>query len=334
MQTIFEAVSESTPGEKWLNIYRSTWPLYKRWYLSQGVMDRPSYSICRKKLIEYMPELIPVYDQLRELTDGSDMAARFLSLYCPPPYISGCSQLIWPEPEARLIRNYDFSPRRIDGIILNSSWLGKKVIAMSDCLIGVLDGMNEDGLCVSLTFGGSQQVGKGFGIPIILRYILETCENTRQAEHALKRIPIHMAYNVTVIDERGDFFTAHLFPGKDAIIDRKKRIATNQQPFGIKWKSYARASATSEREVQLEKYLATGTMNFNQIASAFLSPPLYSTDYKNGFCTLYTVIYYPQEKVVELRWPDSNWVLDFPNFIEGRRVIRYQDKGAVTLLND
>ena len=333
MQTTFEAVSEAIPGIKWQNIFRRTWPLYKRWYLSQGTVDRPSYQTCRNRLIEHMPELIPVYDQLRELTAGSSMASRFLSLYCPPAYISGCSQLIWPAPEARLIRNYDYSPRRLDGVILNSSWLGKNVIAMSDCLIGVLDGMNEDGLCVSLTFGGSRQVGKGFGIPIILRYILETCENSKQAQLALERIPTHMAYNVTVIDAHGDYFTAHLFPGKDTIIDRKQRIATNHQPHDIKWESYADASATLDREAELEKYLALGHMNFQQVASAFHYPPLYSTDFKGGFSTLYTSIYYPNEKVVELRWPDSNWILNFPNFSEGMRTISYRAEGAVTIQN-
>ena len=333
MQTIFEAVSESTPGIKWQNVFRRTWPLYKRWYLSQGTMERPTYKTCRNRLIEFMPEIIPVYDQLRDLTAGSDMASRFLSLYYPPAYISGCSQLIWPAPEARLIRNYDYSPKRLDGVILNTKWLEKNVIAMSDCLIGVLDGMNDDGLCVSLTFGGSRQVGKGFGIPIILRYILETCETAKQAQHALERIPTHMAYNVTVIDSKGDYFTAHLFPGKDTIINRTKRTATNHQPYDIKWKSYANASATLAREAELEKYLAEENMDFQQISSAFHYPPLYSTDFKNGFSTLYTSIYYPNEKIVELRWPDSNWILSFDNFTEGKRTISYRTNGAVTLQN-
>ena len=38
---------------------------------------------------------------------------------------------------------------------------------MSDCLWGLLDGMNDDGLGVSLTFGGRRVLGDGFGIPIV-----------------------------------------------------------------------------------------------------------------------------------------------------------------------
>ena len=38
----------------------------------------------------HMPEIVPLYDQLCELAGGGDQAARFLSFYCPPPYLSGC----------------------------------------------------------------------------------------------------------------------------------------------------------------------------------------------------------------------------------------------------
>jgi len=38
-------------------------------------------------------------------------------------------------------------------------------MGMSDCLWGLLDGVNGDGLCASLTFGGRRIVGVGFGIP-------------------------------------------------------------------------------------------------------------------------------------------------------------------------
>ncbi len=74
-----------------------------------------------------------------------------------------------------LVRNYDYHPALWDGVLLSSSWTGRRVIAMLDSLWGVLDGINEDGLAVSLAFGGRQVVGEGFGMPLILRYVLETC---------------------------------------------------------------------------------------------------------------------------------------------------------------
>ena len=331
MQITFEAINEEKPSLKWQNVFKRSWPAYKRWYLSEGIEKRPTYRACVKKLNEHMPEIIPAYESLCELAGGGDLAARFLSLYNPPAYISGCSQIIWPDPQPRLIRNYDYSPKLLDGMILKSRWLEHDVISFSDCLVGVLDGINQHGLCVSLTFGGSREVGDGFGIPIILRYILETCENAKQAKTALIRIPTHMAYNVSVVDKDSSFFTAHLFPGKQTQIVENKRIATNHQPFDKKWESYARASATLEREAALQELLGNQEIQLNNLLYSFSIPPLYSTNYKNGFGTLYTSIYYPREKLIEIRWPDSNWILGFEHFAEGQRVIQYHTSGAMTL---
>ena len=331
MQITFEAVSEDKPSIKWQNIFKRSWPAYKRWYLSEGLGARPTYSACLKKLNQHMPEIIPAYEALCELAGGGDLEARFLSLYNPPAYISGCSQLIWPPPNSRLIRNYDYSPKLLDGMILKSKWINHQVISFSDCLIGTLDGINEHGLCVSLTFGGSRQVGDGFGIPIILRYILETCVTTKQAQNALKRIPTHMAYNVSVIDSKNDYFTAHLFPGQETIILKDRRIATNHQPFDKDWKSYAKATATLERESALKIILQNPDWSNYQILNSFHSPPLYSTNYKRGFGTLYTSVYYPAERLLEICWPDSNWILGFDHFTQGQRVIQYLPTGAITL---
>jgi predicted choloylglycine hydrolase len=90
-----------------------------------------------------------------------------------------------------------------------------KVIGLSDCMWGLLDGINEDGLVVALSFGGRQEVGEGFGVPLVLRYVLETCTRTDEACAALARVPVHMSYNVTVVDRSGDFSTVFLVPGQE-----------------------------------------------------------------------------------------------------------------------
>ena len=80
-----------------------------------------------------------------------------------------------------LVRNYDYAPALCDGVILHSKWNDQWVIGMSDGLFGLLDGINQSGLAVSLTFGGRRVVGDGFGVPLILRYILEFCETVKDA---------------------------------------------------------------------------------------------------------------------------------------------------------
>ena len=60
-------------------------------------------------------------------------------------------------------------------------WFGRRVIAMREAFWGCLDGMNEDGLAVSLTFGGRKAHGPGIAMPMVLRYVLETCRSTKEA---------------------------------------------------------------------------------------------------------------------------------------------------------
>src|SRR5699024_8794616 len=187
------------------------WPQYKAWFLSAGQQARPGYVTSSKRLRTSMPELMPIYEQLVELAGGGDIAARFLSFYRPPPYLLGCSQAVWPGAQPALIRNYDYSPQLFEWTLLHTCWL-RPVIAISDCLWGVLDGMNDAGLAASLAFGGSKATGDGFGVPLVLRYILETCDDVAQACNVLRRVSVHMAYNITLLDRNGAYITVYLSP--------------------------------------------------------------------------------------------------------------------------
>ncbi len=65
------------------------------------------------------------------------------------------------------MRNYDYPASRLEGTIASTAWTGRRVIGMTDCLSGLLDGMNDAGLAVSLTFGGRRASGPGFGVPLV-----------------------------------------------------------------------------------------------------------------------------------------------------------------------
>jgi hypothetical protein len=54
---------------------------------------------------------------------------------------------------------------------------------------------------------------------------------------------------------------------------------------------------------------------------AFLKPPLYSTAFNHGFGTLYTAVYRPRKKEMELRWPGVVWPLSMKDFQEGAREV-------------
>lgn len=268
-----------------------------------------------------MPEIVPTYETLVDLAGGGDTAARFLSFYCPPPYLSGCSQAVWPGDEPLLVRNYDYPPQLSDGVILNTRWNRRWVTGMTDGLFGMVDGMNDAGLAVSLTFGGRTVVGDGFGVPLIIRYVLEFCRTVRDAAKALKRIPCHMAYNVTAVDREGRHMTAYLSPDRGCTIS-DSRVATNHQEQ-VEWHRHARATATVERERFLLHRLTLHDEPADKFIAAFQKPPLYSAAYDRGFGTLYTAVYWPARNAVEYRWPGDIWRHGTTALEEGSREIRY-----------
>jgi predicted choloylglycine hydrolase len=322
MELTFSALEEDLPGPRWQGRFARDWPAYRQWYLVDGIDIRPTYAKCQRELKRHMPELLPTYERLCELAGGGDLEARFLSLYCPPAYLTGCSQIVWPGADPILLRNYDYAPNLAEGLILRSRWNGRRVLAMVDCLWGVLDGLNESGLAISLTFGGRRVVGEGFGVPIILRYILEFCESVAEARAVLARVPSHMAYNVTLVDREGAFCTAYLAPDRKPLI-KQVPIAANHQGR-IDWHQYARATSTLERERYLFFRLQDPDMTEERLIGYFLNSPLYTRAYVKGFGTLYTSLYRPVSGLASYIWPDGCWDLDLNHFQEGVRHQRFE----------
>jgi len=315
MQLNFRAIHEDRPGPIWRDLFAAFWPAYRTWFFSEGADERPPRVVAESRLKQDMPELMPTYRRLLDLAGGGADEARFLALYRPAPYLTGCSQAVWTGEEPALIRNYDYTPRLWEAVLLSTTWNNRRVMAMSDCLWGVLDGVNESGLAVSLSFGGRKAVGDGFGCPLILRYVLETTTTTREAMKALARVPTHMAYNITAVDARGDFATVYLSPDRAAQV-RRWPLATNHQEEGG-WERYIEKTSSIERERFLAERLGDPRGSFDNFASAFLSAPLFSTDYGAASGTLYTSVYYPVRRSMELRWPGRTVTFDLGTFEPG-----------------
>lgn len=247
----FEAINEDVPGSKWRRVFNRHWPAYSRWFMRDGIRSRPTYSTSLKALRRYMPKLLPSYEAIVETAGGGDLEGRFLSMWCPPFYVGACSQAILTGAEPSLIRNYDYSPRLLQGTWLASRFNGKRVVAVVDCLWGVLDGINEDGLAVSLAFGGRTAAGEGFGVPIVLRYVLEFASTTAEAVTMLRNIPVHMSYSIALIDRKGNHATVYVNPDRPAEV-MERRVSTNHQP-GLEWAWYAETTNSVEREAAVEK---------------------------------------------------------------------------------
>jgi len=304
----FTALVEDTPGLLWQEMFERCWPGYRDWYLRNGVFGRPSYLDCRRALRQHMPELVPTWERLVELAGGGDIEARILSLWCPPVYIAGCSQAVWFDPLGvqgpALLRNYDYSAALLEGNWLATRWCGQQVLAMGDCLWGALDGLNEAGLAASLSFGGRTRAGQGFGIPLVMRYLLEVASTVEEACAILKRVPVHMSYSITLLDLSGHWATVFVGPDEATYVTRRRAITNFQHK--VDWPEHAKATSAVERLAALE-HMVDRRHSLPEVTAALLQPPLFQTSYRRGYGTLYTAVYQPLNRSVELLWQDQRW---------------------------
>ena len=314
----FEAVEEPVPGAAWRARFEAMWPTYQAWYLQEGDAARPTYAACRRALEEHMPELMRVYERLVELAGGGDLAARLLSLYRPPGFIVGCSQGAWTRGEPLLVRNYDYPADRLEGIVDLTHWGERRVIGMSDCLWGLLDGMNDRGLAVSLTFGGRPDVGDGFAVPLVVRYLLETCDDVarrarrpgthpgpcaaephaarpdRRLRHRLRRARPRAA----VRRHAGH----HQPPGRGRVAG-VRRGDPQRGARALRARAAARRTATASRTPSSSRRCTAPR------TSAGSAP---STRRRTS----------PRAGVVRYRWPDLTWEQSFERFEPGSRTVR------------
>ncbi len=306
----FVFVREERPGQPWLARFIAGRGEAERWYLGDGSEPPPTSPECRNALRQHMPELMPHYEHVRALVGADDLAHCILSHYRPPPIVPGCTQAVWLGDEGpALIRNYDFPLEIVSDHFESTAWSGREVIAKAQRPWGgCLDGMNDDGLVVSLTFGGTRARGRGFSAILILRYVLETCRQVDQAVAALSRIPIAMAHNVTVLDRSGAYATLFLGPNRAPVISQAQACANHQEGPGTVPDSVERQSLTL-------RALDDDATTLSSLTALFLAPPLYSRRAKSP--TAYSAVYRPAEKRVDYIWPGHRVEQRIGKFEEG-----------------
>lgn len=313
------AYRELTPGPRWQALYAATWPAYRRWYTREGLAARPALDDCRHALAEYLPELVPTWERLCHVTGDDPVAARMLSMWGLPAFPVGCSQVLLPGEQPVLVRNYDYDPALFEGVIASTDYSGhRRVLGTSDMLWGLLDGMNEDGLAVSLTFGGRPGSGTGFGIPLVLRYLLETCGTVDQAVVALQRIPVAQSYNVALVDTRGGHATVFVAPQQAAVVSRLE-ATTNHRLSQVEHPATAARFNSVGRLTRLEQ-LRGDNASGERLVAAMLRPPLRNNEFDAGFGTLYTAQYEPAAGTATWHWPEASWTRRFDDPDEVRTV--------------
>ena len=231
IRALFHTIDEPSPGPKLGAVYAARADAYAAWYLQDGDQFRPTREEAVAALHAHMPELVPAYDAMVDEVGGNDpLAARMFTMWKVPGAAIACSQGVLREGEAgpRLVRNYDYPAELMDAVILRTRFSDRTVIGMTDAVWGLCDGMNDGGLAVSLTFGGRASMGEGFGVPLVIRYLLETCSTTEEARVVLARMPIAHTTNLTIADATGDVLTAYLNPDRPPSFRRLPIAVTHQ----------------------------------------------------------------------------------------------------------
>ena len=314
MQRQLTLLSEDYPAGAWADIHHRFWPAWRKWFDAKGGSSA-SVEDSHRAIRRYMPELERLIDRLANIAPNDETFRSFLTFWCPPRYLTNCSQAASHDAHGPfLIRNYDLDPALNELTLLRTNWRGKRVIGMVDGLSGLSDGINENGLAISLSFGGRLKVGVGFGIPLIIRYILEVCTDVQDAIEVLRRIPCHMSYNVTLTDRAGDTITVFLAPDRPPMI-KHQNWATNHQ-IGVELTGHGRFSATMERAEILQAALSEPTPpTAEQLKQRFLSAPVFAKNYDQGFGTVFTSLYRPASSSLELifsngsagQWSVNDW---------------------------
>lgn len=315
----YRSVVEEQPGRKLRELFDRSWPAYRRWFLRDGESARPTYSECRRALRTYVPELVPAYERLVEACGGGDLEARFLSQWLPPTFFAGCAvATVTGDDGPALVRNYDYVPSLCETTLLTSAFSGRRTSAMSDCLWGALDGVNEDGLAVALSFGGRQAVGRGFAITLLLRYMLDHCRDVDDALAAARAVPVNLSYNVAMVDRSGDAALVQLAPDREPVVLRGPGYAANRQG-ATEWHEHAVMSETVAREAALAEALSGPSPTRAALEQVFLEEPVYRPLARHTWGTVYTASYAVADPSVRLLWPDDAWEIRLADPVEGTR---------------
>ena len=229
-----------------------------------------------------------------------------LTLWNPPPFIVACSQTVVPDRETGepvLLRNYDYDPHLFEATVYRSRWSSRRVLGTGDCLWGLVDGVNDDGLAVSLTFGGRQNIGEGFGIPLVIRYLLEVAGDVPEGIEVLRRLPHQLSYNVTLCDRSGRVATVFIAPDRPARVTDQR--ATTNHPETVEWPEHAAWVRSVERLDTLRQLAGEG-IDADSMTAAMLAPPLLARKWDEGFATLFTAAYRPVAGRLDYHWPGEH----------------------------
>lgn len=141
---------------------------------------------------------------------AEDIQAILFSMYALPP-AAQCSCMALTNPGQILLgRNSDFLTALADfnlNVIYHfptDSDNSADFYGNTTAFIEMEDGVNAHGLALGLTSVAPTKIKPGFNAGLLLRYLLEKCQNTEQVMQKCQNLPIASAHTLIAADKQGN----------------------------------------------------------------------------------------------------------------------------------
>jgi predicted choloylglycine hydrolase len=263
---------------------------------------------------EYCPG---INDEILGLADSFGAKPCYLQVYCLPILQhSNCSQFavlssITNSKHVYVGRSYEYNQQMNDFRLCTVRIKGKvKHIGFMENLLERDDGMNEYGLCVTFSGGGTfkkEPTKVGFPFFLVVRTLLDNCKTVAEAIKHLEKMPVYGFWNFLLTDKNNNAALMQYFDGEYSVkqINRGSSeqclYSTNHYvlPDMVKYQKYAGdwiLRNSKKRYELIENVLSHAAPKISkENIKNLLSKELYSgvcghyyTDY---FGTLFSVIY-------------------------------------------
>ncbi|MBS6924466.1 MAG: linear amide C-N hydrolase [Lachnospiraceae bacterium] len=182
------------------------------------ILENIPFEITQER-IDYALSCLPVYKQyyceiteeIQGLADGQHcdvhiLQAVLFSMYSIPPACNCSCFGFTTGQEILLGRNSDFltEMEKLNmNVIYRLTDGAYSFTGNTTAFVEVEDGVNEHGLAVGLTSVYPRQRKLGFNAGLILRYLLEKCQNVSEAISCLYQLPIASAQTLILADTSG-----------------------------------------------------------------------------------------------------------------------------------
>jgi predicted choloylglycine hydrolase len=293
-------------------------PEAAKWFASATINPEKMGFSTFDELQAFYEEHCPgITGEILGFADGLGAKPSQLQLYNPPIYQPGnCSQFavlssLTDDKHVYVGRSYEYRHNENDLRLCTVRIKGKiKHLGFTELLIGRDDGINEHGLCVTFSGGGTfkrQPRNKGFNFFLLVRTLLDNCRTVAESVEHLKKTPISGYWNFLMTDKNNNAALMQFFDGEYGVRQISKDSAerclfsTNHYvlPSMAKYQKYAGDWILKNSKKRFELIGATlsrlapniSKENIRELLSKEIYDGVCGHYYTDYFGTLFSIIY-------------------------------------------